>query len=56
MVGWYLIRTRRPLQLLFDLGFLALGAVLLAGGWTLCRSGLTQPDQAILSRPGPARP
>ena len=29
-------------QLLFDLGFLALGAGLLAGGWALYRSGLTR--------------
>jgi uncharacterized membrane protein len=32
-----------PSQLLFDLGFLALGAVLLAVGLALYRSGTTRP-------------
>jgi uncharacterized membrane protein len=38
-------------ELLFDLGFLALGAVLLVGGWTLYRAGLVEPNRV----PGDAR-
>jgi uncharacterized membrane protein len=42
-------------ELLFDLGFLALGAVLLAGGWALYRSGLAEPDRAPVGRPDTTR-
>lgn len=38
-------------ELLFDLGFLALGAVLLVGGWALYRQGLAEPNRV----PGGAR-
>jgi uncharacterized membrane protein len=40
--------------LLYDLGFLALGAALLLGGWALYRSGLGSHDRTVAGRPRPA--
>jgi uncharacterized membrane protein len=60
MLGIHHVRSG-DYQLLFDLGFLALGAALLAGGWALYRSGLAGAPRAAAhprsgSGPDPRRP